>query len=656
MSQPSVRAAVHRLSRASRGLITAGGAYSPSGSNTPKVWHSWEECGRHYTRSRSFPSQGKRNVLSTSTILSQDGLEIQELPVLVRLLDKNMVPFSNHSYTGEHIRPMTAEDENFQNLLQRCMSVTDVFKLLEIPLEKVTGYSASAALQRMAELQKMNKDWDDLPSFIRTAVMNELYDTVTKDVAQLSNDTLFSLVSCYVDMENFGPACASAVNAEIEKRMVEEKFEINELCGLSDTLQSSDRGDKELINTVWVFIGNHYKDVTEHNISLVLSSLPASHKSLLKVFGKQLHRVWWKMKGREIAACLSSVVQLNSLQMTMMTDCARWLFLSVHEVTDAQLATIVGAYIHFQVSDANLITSLERFVPARGSKVDITLLGLVQEYCRARRYFSPTILESAADHFCQNGDSYSSLQIFTILRPFGQLGYLPKDSGKFLFKVELLLNKHFASFSPQQISELLCSFAFVERIPLNFIQKVLTPSFLGKVKDAEKPRETGVWLELLQSAVMLETRGVRVPCLYKLEAGPTWRDDRIHMLQSRLGETLGLLLGDDDMAKLRVFAPNTIHSVDAELHVSTEGLPVKPGSGSTDTCRKVAILLLVPEHFCVNSRHLLGRFAMRRRHLKKLGYTVIEVLDSEFLPLSSTGRVNYLREKLQHVIDFPALK
>nr|KAG5705683.1 hypothetical protein BaRGS_026622 [Batillaria attramentaria] len=160
-----------------------------------------------------------------------------------------MVPFSNHSFTGELIRPMTAEDENFQNLLQQCTSVTDVLKLLEIPSERVTGYSASAALQRMAELQRMNKDWDDLPSFIRTAVMNEL------------------------------------------------------------------------------------------------------------------------------------LVRLNSHQVSMMSDCARWLFLNVHDVTDEQLAAIVGAYIHFQVSDVNLMTSLERYVPAKGSKLDTTLLGLVQELC-----------------------------------------------------------------------------------------------------------------------------------------------------------------------------------------------------------------------------------------------------------------------------------
>lgn len=653
MSQPSVRVAVHRLSRASRRLIISGGC-TTSNPCTPRKSQAWNDCGKQFARSHSFPSLGRRNVLSTSTILTQDGLDIQELPVLVRLLDKTMVPFSNHSFPGEFVRPMTAEDENFQNLLQQCATVRDVFKLLEIPSERVTGHSASAALQRMAELQRMNKEWDDLPSFISTAVINELYDTVSRDASKIPKETLSSLLSCYLEMENFSPSCASAVNGEIEKRMVEDKFDIAALCRLSTKLQASERGDKELVNSIWVYIGNHYKDTDEHNIALVLSSLPPSHKYLLRVLGKQLHRLWWKMKSAEVMSVLANLVKLNTLQINMMTDCARWLFLNVHDVTDEQLATIVGAYIHFQVSDASVMTSLERYIPAKGSKLDTTLLGLVQEYCRSRRYFSPTILDSAAEHFCHNGDSYSPLQVFTVLRPFGQLNYLPKDSSRFLLKTEEVLNERFSSFDPSHMAELLCSFAFVEKVPLNFVYKVLTPTFLSKVRGRANSVETGVWLEMLQSAVLLETRGTRIPCLYKLDAGAVWRGDKVHMLQARLGDTLSALFGVD-MVRLRTFAPNTIHSIDAELHVTDQGVLVPPNGHTASQIRRVAILIVVSDHMCVNTGHMLGKFAMRRRHLRKMGYTVVEVLDSDFLPLSNADKLTYMREKLSKLVKISAV-
>ena len=42
-------------------------------------------------------------------------------------------------------------------------------------------------------------------------------------------------------------------------------------------------------------------------------------------------------------------------------------------------------------------------------------------------------------------------------------------------------------------------------------------------------------------------------------------------------------------------------------------------------CLRLAILIMAVDHYCVNSGHLLGEYAMRRRHLRKLGYTVVEV-------------------------------
>ena len=43
------------------------------------------------------------------------------------------------------------------------------------------------------------------------------------------------------------------------------------------------------------------------------------------------------------------------------------------------------------------------------------------------------------------------------------------------------------------------------------------------VTGTEKSQEAGMWLEMLQSAVKLETRGVRIPCLYKKQSGTVWR-------------------------------------------------------------------------------------------------------------------------------------
>lgn len=40
---------------------------------------------------------------------------------------------------------------------------------------------------------------------------------------------------------------------------------------------------------------------------------------------------------------------------------------------------------------------------------------------------------------------------------------------------------------------------------------------------------------------------------------------------------------------------------------------------------RLALVGIMPEHYCINTHHLLGEFATKKRHLEKLGYVVVEV-------------------------------
>ena len=77
---------------------------------------------------------------------------------------------------------------------------------------------------------------------------------------------------------------------------------------------------------------------------------------------------------------------------------------------------------------------------------------------------------------------YNPLQIYTVLRTFGHLNYLPKNNTTFLVKVEEVLDQEFEHLDISHCVEILCSFAFLGKIPTNFVNKVLTPSFLTRLK------------------------------------------------------------------------------------------------------------------------------------------------------------------------------
>ncbi|PVD37255.1 hypothetical protein C0Q70_04252 [Pomacea canaliculata] len=286
-------------------------------------------------------------------------------------------------------------------------------------------------------------------------------------------------------------------------------------------------GDQELVDCIWAYINQQVTDISEDDIPIVLSSLPPTHKFLLPLFGKPFHKTWWKLNSTEIVMCLDNLVKLNTLQVSIMRDIGSWLFLNIHEVKEQEVSQCIRAFHHFNFYDGNLMSALERYIPAKNKQLHAELPAVVAEYCRSRRYFSPAILDAIAVHFCAKGENYQSSEVFLALRVFA---------------------------SPQG-------------------------------------HKAGMWLEMLQTAVRLDVKGFRLPYLFKLHTKQMLKD--------------------------------------AEIIVTAKGVPIPVSSEDEHLFRsedkRVAILITTADDVCLNTNHMLGKFSMRQRHLKKMGYTVIEV-------------------------------
>lgn len=142
----------------------------------------------------ALPSKRRSStvILGQSTVLLQDGLQIQELPWVIRRLDPREFPFTRAAYAADDIRKHAEQDDAFEQLLQECKNVPQVFRLLEVPGEQVTAYSAAFALRRISQLRESTSD--NIDSFIRKAILNELCETVIRDIKHLSNDALIDVV------------------------------------------------------------------------------------------------------------------------------------------------------------------------------------------------------------------------------------------------------------------------------------------------------------------------------------------------------------------------------------------------------------------------------------------------------------------------------
>jgi hypothetical protein len=88
------------------------------------------------------------------------------------------------------------------------------------------------------------------------------------------------------------------------------------------------------------------------------------------------------------------------------------------------------------------------------------------------------------------------------------------------------------------------------------------------------------------------------------------------------------------------------YTIDVEIKRDEEGL-VLPFTVQEDVHKRVALCIDGPKRFCSDSKHLLGKEAIKQRHLRLLSYQVVQVPYHEIEMLKSRLElVEYLQRKL----------
>ena len=423
------------------------------------------------------------SILKQSTLLLQDGLDIQEMPLVIRQMTASEFPFYNTSYTCNHGLKATEEENMFSIRLEACKSVVQVLELLEVPGDHITAYSAAFALQRLFQLQSSGTV--GINSFIKKAIFNELFETVIKDIDTLGNEMLLNIKQFCWHSSNFGVKYLELIVREVEKRIGDGKFTMSELCSLVEILSVKTNLDSLLLDNVWIHIGSRYQEIDENTIAMLYSSFnvtKSKQKYLIRLFNKKFSTLWWKLDASDISKIMVILKKQHHLNTHVLTAVGKWLFINIQQVNDDQLKNILKTYYHFNHIDDHGMAALERYVSVKASTSNKSLIALIMECCRKKSYLSHRIFNAVSADFAENSVEYSIEDVLYSLRPFGQLNYSPPNAAHMFRKVETFLLEKFTEFDPAALLELLASFTYIERYPVNFIHKIFAPHFLTRIR------------------------------------------------------------------------------------------------------------------------------------------------------------------------------
>ncbi|XP_028659621.1 FAST kinase domain-containing protein 3, mitochondrial [Erpetoichthys calabaricus] len=569
----------------------------------------------------------------------------------------------HNSVSDKFSKEAVAVDEKiFINQLSNCMSSKQVLRLLDT-LELIPNVIATVALQRIADLEH-DAAFSNTSALMNSNSFKVLCFQLEKKSTCLADTSLVTaLRACTQLCVDPWSTFVVRLISESQERLDRGLMSIKNLCSLGESMLALEGPGCVMVKQIMEQIKKHDLELwTPEDITMVYKLFQSGvgeggqYQDLLNSMSTFTRTISFKMTPTSISQILHTLVVLNQTQaMPLVLSLCKHSVRKVADFSDDELVQVLGALIHFGQSDSYFTEALERHIPKKVFTMHPEAVSKVMQYCSRRRILSPPIFDTVAESFVYKADTFSTSQIARQIMPFGKLNYLPPNAGELFRKVEGVLRDRFSQFQPRTLLNLLHACTLIERFPVNFLAKVFSPYFLQQVEAQGTGLDRTVLAQLTQlfMTMKLECPFYEGPHLHSKywvksflsPAGQSMESPVDGYLYNMVKNALVDLLGARIYFASRVLTPYC-YTLDVEIKLDEEGY-VLPATYHDEVCQRIAVCIDGQNRFCSNSQNLLGKEAIKQRHLKLLGYEIVQIPFYEFENLNGKEEaMQYLHKKI----------
>lgn len=597
----------------------------------------------HQCRSFCKDKGDKSETIGQTTILVQRGCDIQELPCILKKLDKdefvticanksNNIDNDGFQKNSESevskTTPATTvgiNNEGIIVLIDNCMTSTGILSIInEIPKGCLHPEVATHAFDRLIR----NETLIGLKNLEHSSkVYNDLIECVLKSNHKVLLD-IMQVLKTFLDLQK----TVQRFCDELLLRNSNGNLNVIEICECIERFVDC-KHQKEA-EKFWIGISDNEKSINEKNIKIIYKILPKlkiSRRLVIGILEQSIGNVWWNIDSVSVAEILTALVQCNCSPFRTMQAFARWLNTNIHAVNENNLEIIVKCFTKLNFSNTQIEKALERYIKAKVLKVKSpNLIVAILEHCTHFRLRNYHILNGSSEYFISNKKNIEAVHMKSIVTPFGYLDFQPLNSIKFWQVVETYIKDNFSKFQPQDILEIFLHCCYIEMYPLNFVSSIFNPYFLDQMHSTTSENmlpKIRSDLKLLDATFTLECNNYSGPMLPRDHSAKSiWQDGRIKRIANSIDDVVEQIAGGPDnytksviIGKLPV---NSLYVIDILIH-PTGIKNFWSFSIRSDRNVYVAVLILLPEHYNSTGEFLIGPQVMRIRHLRKLGLKVV---------------------------------
>ncbi|XP_061821055.2 FAST kinase domain-containing protein 3, mitochondrial [Nerophis lumbriciformis] len=556
--------------------------------------------------------------------------------------------------------PAAEEERAFCQLLSSCSSSGKVLKLVR-SAEMMSDSMAAAVLHRVADLEREAHALRD-PSVLEDDVIRALCFQLERDSRRLSDSGLLAalLAGTRLFLDPMSTLMVRLVT-ESQERLNRGGMSVGQLCTLGQAVHAM-KGPVGSVMLEEVMEHIRKQEPSKWSLAELVAvygllgggvARNRCYQDLLNAMHAHAVKVASSMDKVAVSGVLGSLMALNQTKVTpLVIALCKQAVRHVPHFSDEELAAVLAALMHYGLSDRYFVEAVERRAPSLAFTAHPETVTKVMQFFGLRNILSPQVLDAVAESFVYRADAYSTDQVALQIVPFGKLGYLPPNAAELFRKVEAVLQTRSSQFQPHMLIRLLHSCILVERFPVNFVAKVFSEFFLQQLQEEGSGIDYNIRAQLTQldMTVKLEClfhQGPRLGPKYRVKsyqvAGSTIETPvNVHLCNSVKIDLMSLLGGVSYFGS-QVLTPYC-YTLDVELKLDDEGY-VLPASHK-DVCKRIAVCIDGQSRFTNNTRQLLGKETIKQRHLRLLGYEVVQIPFYEFEHLHGTARVDYLHEKI----------
>ncbi|KFP70170.1 FAST kinase domain-containing protein 2, partial [Acanthisitta chloris] len=350
-----------------------------------------------------------------------------------------------------------------------------------------------------------------------------------------------------------------------------------------------------------------------------------------------------------------ALVAMNYCSIPILNACSKTIQENVHDAPFRQLIHILEACHTLQYRNVKLFSALADYVNSTACIWDKRQIVRFLSAFETLGIRPSELMDVFAEKVTEDPEFLNWKNLAIVLRAYSRLNHIPRgQKDLFLETLHSCLNKCLPQISNTELLKAVYSLCVLGYLPQQALDELLQKDHKDELilpDDLYKDQKE-MMLRCVKTCMELDSPSFTRPTFVQAENPSSLLSVNLRKAQEALIE----LLGDENMFQQNVQLPYKYH-IDFAITMDSDRKKVLPITATNDlpdsSVQRLAFLFVPLSAFCVGTMHPQGKLAMKKRHLNKLGYHVILVLNKKFQEMTNEDAVEFLKRKIYSENAFP---